>query len=145
MSYQLLIVEIELCSRARKRRVVSQFEDLQACYLNLRRAESTAASELRAEHAQQQQLTANGTGALCGADALGPASGRAPADGGGRSGLAAAANGAAAAANGPAQPAGMELARKGDQSLGPVLDTGGLAEFSRMLSVFTHCSKLKVC
>lgn len=31
-----------------------------------------------------------------------------------------------------------------DGAVGPVLAPGGLAEFSRMLSVFTHCSKLKV-
>lgn len=33
-----------MCCRARKRRVVSQFEDLQNCYMKLRRGESGALS-----------------------------------------------------------------------------------------------------
>lgn len=38
----------------------------------------------------------------------------------------------------------LELVQKGEAAVGPVLASDGLAEFSRMLSVFTHCSKLKV-
>ncbi len=38
----------------------------------------------------------------------------------------------------------LELVQAGEGAVGPVLAPDGLAEFSRMLSVFTHCSKLKV-
>ncbi len=47
-------------------------------------------------------------------------------------------------AGGNANARKLELVQKGKATLGPVLASDGLAEFSRMLSVFTHCSKLKV-
>jgi hypothetical protein len=49
------------------------------------------------------------------------------------------------AAGGNVNARKLELVQQGETAVGPLLAPGGLAEFSRMLSVFTHCSKLKVC
>ncbi|KAK9823349.1 hypothetical protein WJX72_002097 [[Myrmecia] bisecta] len=84
--------------RAKKRRLASQFDDLQQCYLRLRKSDASAAD----------------TGNASAPAALAAAT---------------AANGGSAAAKGTAD--GTAAA-------------AGLAEFSRMLSVFTHCGKLKV-
>ncbi|KAK9916220.1 hypothetical protein WJX75_000186 [Coccomyxa subellipsoidea] len=129
--------------RARKRRVVSQFEDLQNCYMKLRRGESGA-------------LSANRAGQPGAADANGAGPSQHP-----PTRLQITANGAEEqkdegdeaeelvsmrqmAAGGNVNARKLELVQQGETAVGPLLAPGGLAEFSRMLSVFTHCSKLKV-
>ncbi|PSC71525.1 E3 ubiquitin-ligase COP1-like isoform X3 [Micractinium conductrix] len=101
--------------RSKKRRIASQFDDLQQCYLQLR----------------AQQLHQEGSGG--GGDGEG---GAAPARAGPSSAVAAAAAGVAAAA---AAGAGGG----GEAAVGPLVDEG-LQEFSRLLSVITRCNKLKL-
>jgi hypothetical protein len=130
--------------RSRKRRVATQFEDLQSCYLQLRRCRRAAAG-------------ASAAGSDAGAPGASPVcSGGEGGGGGGEGGGAVAVTAAAAAgASSPARPgaedaaqpaaaAGAPGAAGGAGTVGAVLASGGLAEFSRMLSVFTHCSKLRV-
>ena len=108
--------------------MVSQFEDLQAAYLSLRRG---------MPHSNGATPAANGA-ASDAAPAVGGENGAAPGS--------APRNGESSngAAGGPGGAQGGELVCKGDRRLGAVLSSSGFAEFSRMLSVFTHCSKLKV-
>ena len=105
----------------KKKRVVSQFEDLQQCYLRLRGRQSEAA----AEPPSGAELPASpSTAAEPQAQAQQPQQqddARVPKRQRGR-------------------PSSGDLAAEASQE--PV--SQGLTEFSRILSVFTHCSRLRV-
>lgn len=122
----------------KKKRVVSQFEDLQQCYLRLRGPQgqataqlpsaaevptsSSTAAEPHLQHLQQQQqLSTRG-------DMRVPKRQR----GASVSGLA---------GEGSLDPASQGPRVQG--ALDPSVSQG-LTEFSRILSVFTHCSRLRV-
>lgn len=102
--------------RNKKRRIASQFEDLQQCYLRLRAAHLAAgAAGGSAAAAAAAAAAAGGEGGTAG-----------PAGGAGHGAAAALAADAAEAA----------------AAAGPLIDEG-LQEFSRLLSVITRCNKLK--
>ncbi|KAK9844035.1 hypothetical protein WJX81_002531 [Elliptochloris bilobata] len=142
--------------RSRKRRVAAQFEDLQNCYLQLRRcarppsANAPSTSGCAAAGAAEGSrggtndgACGSGAGAAAAAAGAGGAAAAAGANAasareGANSLAAALAEGAGGSGPAPAAAAG------GAGPVGAVLAGGGLAEFSRMLSVFTHCSKLRV-
>ena len=44
----------------------------------------------------------------------------------------------------PEDAASHDLGMANGSATGAVMSSGGLSEFSRMLSVFTHCSRLRV-
>ncbi|KAA6423733.1 MAG: ubiquitin ligase COP1 [Trebouxia sp. A1-2] len=171
----------EAAVRSRRRRVLSQFDDLQQCYLRLRKAGKTAAPHLvpagpskhatqcpaaedepsvkRIKHEQPSQAQAQAhaeppADSTAGPDPLssGGAAEVTPADTPSSS-VHPQVNGISKADS--REPEGMEaaeareteaaetlVAQKGSVT-GPA-DEEGLAEFSRMLSVFTHCGRLKV-
>ena len=128
--------------RSRKRRVVSQFEDLQACYLSLRRGAAAAAGGSSGDLAAADEPSAAENGFANGTAGSNGSAAHAEPDQAGGSG-----NGHAAAMEGVGGPEGgdheRQLVSRGERPLGAVMQRNGFAEFSRMLSVFTHCSKLK--
>ena len=116
--------------------MAAQFEDLQSCYLQLRRCGRPPPAD---------GCTPSGSAATVGAGAAAVAAATS------RDGATAVSEGVNSAVDAPAEGAcGMGAAAAavaavgGTGPVGPVLASGGLAEFSRMLSVFTHCSKLRV-
>lgn len=109
--------------------MVSQFEDLQACYLSLRRSGSASSSAAAPRAPNGAAGEERGAASPDGTQQNQQQEQQAPGQE-----IALRANG---------HPGSQELASKGEQRLGPVLAGDGFAEFSRMLSVFTHCSKLK--
>ncbi|KAL3154242.1 hypothetical protein ABBQ32_013742 [Trebouxia sp. C0010 RCD-2024] len=175
----------EAALRARRRRVLSQFEDLQQCYLRLRKSGKTPAAaaglpsspfqqatvesggskppskRLKQEQQPQAEVAMDCTPALDprkegqGAEAgvspaepslLFPAASQV--DGDGPSPVLAIAGvkrEASEAFSGGGQPEPSPASSQAPPSAvtGPA-DEEGLAEFSRMLSVFTHCGRLKV-
>jgi len=147
---QLMLRLSEGCAhrarRSRKRRVATQFEDLQSCYLQLRRCRraaagaSAAGSDAGAPGASP--ACSGGDGGGVDAVAVEAVAGASSQDRLGAEDVAQPA--AAAGAPGAAAAAGAPGAAGGAGTVGAVLASGGLAEFSRMLSVFTHCSKLRV-
>ncbi len=119
--------------------MVSQFEDLQACYLSLRRAANGSSGDLAA----QQDGAPAANGHANGGDAAGSRGSAAamhaeePEQAGGSGGEGPVANGSAGGSQ------DRQVVARGERPLGAVIERNGFAEFSRMLSVFTHCSKLK--
>ncbi|KAL0026516.1 hypothetical protein WJX77_004268 [Trebouxia sp. C0004] len=167
----------EAAVRSRRRRVLSQFDDLQQCYLRLRKAGKTAAPHLvpagpskhptqcpaaedepsvkRIKHEQPSQphaqppadspagpdpLSSDGAAEVTPADA--PSSSVHPQVNGSSQADAREPEGMEAEEAQETESAEALVAQKGSVT-GPA-DEEGLAEFSRMLSVFTHCGRLKV-
>ncbi|DBA99789.1 TPA: hypothetical protein ACH3X3_012332 [Trebouxia sp. C0006] len=169
----------EAAVRSRRRRVLSQFDDLQQCYLRLRKAGKTAAPHLvpagpskhatqcpaaedqpsvkRIKHEQPSQaqphaeppadssarpdpLSSGGAAEVTPADA--PSSSVHPQVNGSSQADSRELEGMEAEEAQEIQAAEALIAQKGSVT-GPA-DEEGLAEFSRMLSVFTHCGRLKV-
>ena len=120
--------------------MAAQFEDLQSCYLQLRRCGRPAPADGATPSAS---AATTGAAAACASGAAEPAAGK-PSDGAAAAAAGvssmAAALGEGAAGTGAAV---VTAAAGGAGPVGAVLASGGLAEFSRMLSVFTHCSKLR--
>lgn len=109
------------CCRAGKRRLVSQFNDLQRCYLRLRNEQL---GHGQAGGQPSSSLEPPGPSPL-------PHAKR-------KRGFEEASDLAASSADMHAHAA------EAVQRVGPVGTLGGLHEFARMLSTFTRCSKLKV-
>ena len=115
--------------RARKRRFESQFEDLQHHYLRMRHKQLVDSKRPKLEEAAPGQLDA----ATAGSQLVGD-------------GVTAGLDGSGAAEqgdNGPEANGSGLRSQETEAAVGPI-DTGDLQEFSRMLSMFTHHSRLKV-
>lgn len=174
----------EAALRARRRRVLSQFEDLQQCYLRLRKSGKTPAAaaglprspfqedaievggneppskRLRQEHQPQSAMPMECTLSTDPLEAgQGAEAGVSPAEASGsfaaasqvdsdRPSTALATAGvkreaSEAFSGGQPEPSPASSQAPAPAVTGPA-DEDGLAEFSRMLSVFTHCGRLKV-
>ena len=128
--------------RLKKRRLASQFDDLQQCYLRLRKPEAAPQAAGKAAGDSAGPIAGPpGNGAPSTSKPGGSEPAAVPKDSGAAPAEADPERASSAPpANGAAKP-GEEGA---DHPEGAVSTSSGLAEFSRMLSVFTHCGKLKV-
>ena len=125
----LLHLTPSLPCRARKRRFESQFEDLQHHYLRMRHKQLVDSKRPKLEGAATRRLEAASGGSELVGDGV-----KADLDGSGA---------AEQGGNGP-DANGSGLRSEGTEAAVGPIDTGDLQEFSRMLSMFTHHSRLKV-